>query len=58
LTTTLGIVLAFFPAQQIRSLLSYETWMLGGTTLFIGLAVFFFYVYGRRKVAQAAASGI
>ena len=57
-TTTLGIVLAFFPAQQIRSLLSYETWMFGGTAFFIGLAVFFFYVYGRRKVAQAPATSI
>jgi glutamate:GABA antiporter len=57
-TTTLGIVLAFFPAQQIRSLLSYETWMFGGTAFFIGLAVFFFYVYGRRKVAPATASSI
>jgi glutamate:GABA antiporter len=57
-TTTLGIVLAFFPAQQIRSLLSYETWMFGGTAFFIGLAVFFFYVYGRRKIAPAAASSI
>jgi len=57
-TTTLGIVLAFFPAQQIRSLLSYETWMFGGTAFFIGLAVFFFYVYGRRRVAPAAAKSI
>ena len=57
-TTTLGIVLAFFPAQQIRSLWSYEKWMFGGTAFFIGLAVFFFYVYGRRKVAQAPATGI
>jgi hypothetical protein len=32
--------------------------MFGGTAFFIGLAVFFFYVYGRRKVAQAAASSI
>src|SRR5271154_5047568 len=56
-TTTLGIVLAFFPAQQIRSLLSYETWMFGGTAFFIGLAVFFFYVYGRRKVTQARTIG-
>src|ERR1700689_4298035 len=39
LTTTLGIVLAFFPAQQIKSLLSYEMWMFGGTLFFIGLAV-------------------
>ena len=53
ITTTLGIVLAFFPAQQIRSLLSYEMWMFGGTLFFIGLAVFFFYVYGRRKTPLA-----
>jgi hypothetical protein len=24
-------------------------WMFGGSLFFIGLAVFFFYVYGRRK---------
>jgi glutamate:GABA antiporter len=57
-TTALGIVLAFFPAQQIQSLRSYETWMVGGTAFFIGLAIFFFYVYGRRKVAPAAATSI
>jgi len=56
LTTSLGIALAFFPAQQITSLLSYEVWMFGGTALFIGAAAFFFYVYGRRKqLAKAAA---
>jgi glutamate:GABA antiporter len=54
ITTTLGIVLAFFPAQQIRSLFSYEMWMFGGTLFFIGLAVFFFFVYGRRKTSLAA----
>jgi len=54
ITTTLGIVLAFFPAQQITSLVSYEAWMFGGTALFIGLAVFFFFVYGRRKAAATA----
>jgi glutamate:GABA antiporter len=53
ITTTLGIVLAFFPAQQIRSLLSYEMWMFGGTLFFIGLAIFFFFVYGRRKTSLA-----
>lgn len=52
LTTVLGILLAFFPAQQITSLLQYELWMVGGTIFFIGLAAFFFFVYGRRKVAQ------
>jgi hypothetical protein len=53
--------LAFFPAQQITSLWSYELWMFGGTAFFIGLAAFFFFVYGRRKAARqlaAAASGI
>jgi hypothetical protein len=49
LTTILGIALAFFPAKQITSVWKYETWMFGGTAGFIGLAVFFFYVYARRK---------
>ncbi|HUI42819.1 MAG TPA: APC family permease [Terriglobia bacterium] len=54
LMTALGTVFAFLPAQQITSLISYETWMAGGTAGFIGLAVFFFYVYGRRKALQPA----
>jgi glutamate:GABA antiporter len=49
LTTILGIALVFFPAQQITSLWSYEIWMFGGTLFFVGLAAFFFFVYGRRK---------
>jgi hypothetical protein len=52
LTTSLGIALVFFPAQQITNLVSYEVWMFGGTLLFIGLAAFFFFVYGRRKAAR------
>jgi glutamate:GABA antiporter len=52
-TTVLGITLAFFPARQVRSLLVYETWMVGGTIFFVGLAAFFFFVYGRRKAPQA-----
>ena len=55
LTTILGIGLAFFPAKQITSLRSYELWMVGGTLLFIGLAAFFFFVYGRRKTARKLA---
>jgi glutamate:GABA antiporter len=51
-STLLGTALAFFPAQQISSLVSYEIWMIGGTLLFIGLAAFFFFVYGRRKAAR------
>jgi amino acid transporter len=49
LTTTLGILLVFFPSQTITSLKLYEIKMVGGTAFFIGLAWFFFYVYGRRK---------
>src|SRR5208283_3465725 len=56
LTTTLGIALVFFPAQQITSLLSYEIWMFGGTLGFIALAAFFFYIYGSRKVARKLAA--
>jgi glutamate:GABA antiporter len=57
-TTILGITLAFFPAQQITSLRSYELWMFGGTAFFIGLAAFFFFVYGRRKAPLEAPSRI
>ena len=52
LTASLGIALVFFPAQQITSLWRYEVWMVGGTLFFIGLAAFFFFVYGRRKMAR------
>ena len=56
LTTILGIALVFFPAQQITSLWQYEIWMFGGTLFFIGLAAFFFFVYGRRKDGSTCAS--
>jgi amino acid transporter len=52
LTTILGIALVFFPAAQITSLWSYELWMFGGTLFFIGLAAFFFFVYGRNKAPK------
>jgi hypothetical protein len=58
LMTILGMIFAFSPAQQITSVLSYESWMFGGTAFFIGLAVFFFFVYGRRKNAARARSGL
>lgn len=51
-TTCLGIALVFFPAQQITSLVSYEIWMFGGTTFFVALAAFFFFVYGRKKMQR------
>jgi hypothetical protein len=55
-TTALGIALAFFPAAQIKSLARYEIWMFGGTVFFIGLAAFFFFVYGGRKAARKMAA--
>jgi glutamate:GABA antiporter len=55
LTTVLGIALVFFPAQQITSIWSYELWMVGGTIFFVGMAAFFFFVYGRRKSARDVA---
>ena len=57
ITTVLGIALAFFPAQQIKSLARYEIWMFGGTLGFIGMAAFFFYIYGSRKAARKLALG-
>ena len=54
LTTTLGIILAFFPAKQITSIWKYEAIMFGITLGFIALAVFFFFVYGRLKAPQPA----
>ena len=56
-TTVLGIALAFFPAQQIKSIARYEFWMFGGTVGFIGLAAFFYYIYGSRKAARKLALG-
>jgi glutamate:GABA antiporter len=53
-TTTLGIVLAFFPAKQITSVWMYEMKMFGFTLFFLMLAAFFFFVYGRLKVTPAA----
>jgi hypothetical protein len=53
-TTVLGIALAYFPPQSITSVRNYELKMFGGTVLFIGLAAFFFFVYGARKARAAA----
>jgi glutamate:GABA antiporter len=57
LTTTLGIALVFFPAQQISSLFWYEVWMVGMTLFAVGLAAFFFFVYGRKKVVKSVHVG-
>jgi hypothetical protein len=52
-TTILAIIVAFFPAKQITSVWKYEITMFGITLGFIGLAVFFFFVYSRLKVPCA-----
>ncbi len=54
ITTMVAIVVAFFPASQITSVLKYELSMFGLTLFFIALAAFFFFVYGRRKVQRQA----
>jgi amino acid transporter len=53
LTTVLGIVVAFSPAKQITSVWRYEVTMFGLTLFIIALAAFFFFIYGRRKLALA-----
>ena len=55
-TTVLGIVVAFIPSHQIESIRLFELKMCLGTLLFIGLAAFFFFVYGRRKAARKLAA--
>ena len=47
---------AFVPSHQIESIWLFETKMSCGTLFFIGLAWFFFFVYGRRKTALRLAA--
>jgi glutamate:GABA antiporter len=49
ITTILGIGLQYFPPQLVTSLRTYELEMILGTLFFVGLAAYFFFVYGRRK---------
>jgi amino acid transporter len=51
LTTALAMVVAFVPSRQISSVWLFEAKLISGCIFFVGLAVFFFYVYGRRKLA-------
>jgi amino acid transporter len=52
ITTVVAIVVAFFPASQIKSVVKYELSMFGLTFFFVALAAFFFFVYGRRKLSK------
>ena len=57
-TTVLAVAVAFVPSHQIDSIWLFETKMVVGTLIFIGLAAFFFFVYSRRKLPQEAASRV
>ncbi len=57
LTTLLGLFLQYFPPTLIKSLWIYEAEMVGGTIVFIGLAAYFFFVYGRKKIVQLTPAG-
>ncbi len=48
-TTILGVGLAFVPARQIHSISLFELKLVVTCMFFIGLASFFFHVYGKRK---------
>jgi glutamate:GABA antiporter len=56
ITTTLGIGLQYFPPQLVTSLRTYELEMILGTLFFVGLAAYFFFIYGRDK-AHAVHAG-
>jgi hypothetical protein len=47
-----------FPGAADHVAVWYELWMFGGTLFFIGLAAFFFFVYGRHKAAQPERSSL
>ena len=56
-TTIAAIVVAFFPANRVTSIWRYEVTMFGLTIFFIGLAAFFFFIYGRRKDTHRSLAG-
>jgi hypothetical protein len=47
---------AFIPSHQIESIRLFEIKMSAGTLFFVGLAAFFFFIYGRRKAARKLAA--
>jgi glutamate:GABA antiporter len=51
-TSALGIGLQYFPPQLVTSLGVYELEMILGTIFFLGLAAYFFFVYGRSRVSE------
>ena len=51
-TSALGIGLQYFPPQLVTSLAVYELEMILGTLFFVGLAAYFFFVYGRNRLTE------
>ena len=58
LTTSLGMIVAFLPSKQIGSVWVFELKMCVGTLFFLGLAAFFFFIYGRRQASQLSARSV
>ena len=56
ITTIVGMGVAFIPSHQIKSIGLFEFKMVAGTLFFVGLAGFFFFIYGRRKAERKLAS--
>jgi amino acid transporter len=56
ITTILGIGLQYFPPRLVTSLRTYELEMVGGTLFFVGLAAYFFFIYGRNRVPRVRLS--
>jgi amino acid transporter len=51
-TSVLGIGLQYFPPQLVTSLGIYELEMVLGTIFFLGMAAYFFFVYGRSRSGE------
>lgn len=54
--SAIGVVLAFAPPGGNESVWLFESKMVGGTVFFLGLAAFFFFVYGRRSARRKLAA--
>ena len=56
--TALGMIVAFMPSKQISSVWIFEVKMWLGTLIFLGLAAFFFFIYGRRDGTTLSAGSV
>jgi hypothetical protein len=49
MVTSVGMILAFYPSPEITSKTTFEVKMWVGFLVLIGMAAFFFFVYGNRQ---------